>query len=194
MLQDVIISRVRVKILTLFLTHPGQIFHVREIVRQTKEEINAVRRELSHMEKCGMVSKEHRANRLYYIFRKDYPLYYELLELVAKTTGLGGNILKNKNKLGKVKYLMLSGRFIRNLPRKSDTVDILAVGNIILPQVGQLVKEEEVRKGTEINYTVMTEDEFEFRKRRKDPFIVNVLSDSRIMIIGDEEEMIKTAS
>jgi hypothetical protein len=191
MLEDVIISRVRVKILTLFLSHPRDIYHVREIVRQTDEEINAVRRELSHMEKCGMVTKEPRANRLYYTFRKDYPLYYELLELVAKTTGLGGDILKNKNKIGKVKFIMFSGAFVRNTLRKSENVDILAVGNIVIPQLAQLIKEDEVKKGTEINYTVMSEEEFMFRKKRRDPFIIDVLSGARIMIIGDEEELVK---
>ena len=66
MLEDIIISRVRVKILTLFLSHPGTIFHVRDIVRKVDEEINAVRRELAHMEAAGMVSKEQRANRLFF--------------------------------------------------------------------------------------------------------------------------------
>jgi len=191
MLEDVIISRVRVKILTLFLSHPKEIYHVREIVRQVEEEINAVRRELSHLEKCGMVQKEPRANRLYYTFRKDYPLYFELLELVAKTTGLGGAILKNRNKLGKLKFLMISGSFIRNSVRKSEEVDLLAVGNIVIPQMALLIKEEEARKNTEINYTVMTEEEFAFRKRRRDPFILEVLQGPRIMIVGDEEELVK---
>ena len=45
-LEDLIISRVRVKMLSLFLSHPGTIFHVRDIVRKVDEEINAVRREL----------------------------------------------------------------------------------------------------------------------------------------------------
>lgn len=191
MLEDVIISRVRVKILTLFLSRPGEIFHVREIVRQTKEEINAIRRELFHLEKCGMVSKEPRANRLYYSFRKDYPLYYELLELVAKTTGLGGAILKNRNKLGKAKFIMISGSFIRNSRRRSADVDLLAVGNLVIPQLALLIKEEEARKSTEINYTVMTEEEFNFRKRRHDPFILEVLSGPRTMVVGDEEELVK---
>ena len=103
MLEDIIISRVRVKILTQFLSHPGTIFHVRDIVRKVSEEINAVRRELAHMERAGMVSKEARANRLFYTMRKDYPLYYELLELVGKTSGLGADILKQKAKLGKIR-------------------------------------------------------------------------------------------
>lgn len=190
MLEDIIISRVRVKLLELFFSNPGKIFHVREMVRRTGEEINAVRRELAHMEKAGMVTKEPRANRLYYAFRRDYPLYFELLELVAKTTGLGQDLFKNKAKLGKIKFAMLSGGFIRGLPPAAEKVDLLVVGNVVLPELAQIVKNEEVKRDKEINYTVMTEDEFEFRKKRRDPFILGVLEGSRIMIIGDEEELV----
>lgn len=190
-LEDIIISRVRVKILQLFLSHPGTIFHVRDIVRQLVEEINAVRRELAHMEKAGMVTKEPRANRLFYSFRKEYPLYFELLELVGKTSGLGLDIIKHKAKLGKLKFVMMSGRYLRGRERKSTTdVDLLIVGTVVLPELGQLIKAEEVRREREVNYTVMSEEEFAFRKRRRDPFVVSVLSGSRVMIIGDEEEMI----
>jgi len=178
-----------VKILQLFLSHPGTIFHVRDIVRQLGEEINAVRRELAHMEKAGMVTKEPRANRLFYSFRKEYPLYFELLELVGKTSGLGLDIIKHKAKLGKLKFVMMSGRYLRGRERKSTTdVDLLIVGTVVLPELGQLIKAEEVRREREVNYTVMSEEEFAFRKRRRDPFVVSVLSGSRVMII--EEEMI----
>ncbi|MFH0864104.1 MAG: hypothetical protein V1858_03385 [Candidatus Gottesmanbacteria bacterium] len=190
MLEDLIISRVRVKLLELFLINPGKIFHVREMVRRTDEEINAVRRELAHLEKGGMVTKEPRANRLYYAFRKDYPLYFELLELVAKTCGLGREVIKNKIKLGKVKFVMLSGAFIRGIPVSPEKVDLLVVGNVVLPELSQIVKNEEIRRDKEINYTVMTEDEFGFRKRRRDPFILSILEGSRVMIIGDEEELV----
>ncbi len=190
MLADLIISRVRVKLLTIFLTSPGKIIHVRQLVRESKEEINAVRRELLHMEKAGMVSKEHRANRLYYTFRKDYPLYFDLLELIAKTTGLGGAILKNRTKLGRIKLAMLSGRFARNLPGAAERVDLLIVGNVVVPEVAALVREEELHRTREIFFTPMTEEEFVFRKKKKDPFIVGVLEGSRIMLVGDEEELV----
>lgn len=192
MLEDIIISRVRVKMLSLFLSHPGTIIHVRDIVRKVGEEINAVRRELAHMEKAGMVTKEQRANRLFYTFRKDYALYFELLELVGKTSGLGYDIYKNKAKLGKIKYAMISGRFLRNIPKHSSTdVDLLIVGNVVLPELAQLVKQEEVRRNRELNYTVMTEEEFNFRKSRRDPFVLSILEKSRVMIIGDEEELVE---
>lgn len=190
MLEDLIISRVRVKLLQIFLTEPGQIIHVRELVRRSKEEINAVRRELAHMDKAGMVSKEHRANRLYYTFRKDYPLYYDLLELITKTTGLGGTILRNKNKLGRVKFAMLSGKIARNIPGSAEKVDLLIVGNVVIPEVAALVREEEVRRGREIFFTPMTEEEFAFRKKKKDPFILGILEGGRVMVVGDDEELL----
>ncbi len=190
MLNDLIISKVRVKLLQIFLSQPGKIIHVRELVRQSKEEINAVRRELAHMEKAGMVSKEHRANRLYYSFRKDYPLYFDLLELITKTSGLGGAILRQKGKIGKVKFAMLSGKFARNIPGSAEKVDLLIIGSIVIPEVAALVREEELRRGREIFFTPMTEEEFVFRKKKKDPFILGILESARIMVIGDEEELI----
>ncbi len=190
MLSDIITSRVRVKLLTLLLVSPTEMIHVRDMVRRIDEEINAVRRELAHMEKCGMVIKERRANRLYYSFRKTYSLYFELLELVIKTSHLGGNILKNRAKLGKIKFAMMSGKFARNIHHASTEVDVLIVGTVVLPELGQLVRLEEGRRGREINYTVMTEEEFDFRKRRRDPFILSIIQGSRIMLIGDEEELL----
>lgn len=191
MLEDIIISRVRVKILTLFLTHPGTIFHVRDIVRKVGEEINAVRRELSHMEQAGIVAKEQRANRLFYTMRKDYPLYNELLVIIGKTSGLGWDIIKQKAKLGKIKFAMLSGRYLRNIPKRSpNDIDLLVVGSVVLPELAQFVKTEEARRNTEINYTVMTEEEFTFRKRRRDPFVLSILEGSRVMILGDEEDLV----
>jgi len=191
LLEDLIISRVRVKILTLFLTNPTKIYHVRDIVRKVDEEINAVRRELAHLEKGGMLSKEQRANRLFYAFRKDYPLYFELMELITKTSGLGWDIVKNKAKLGKIKFAMLSGRYMRGLPHQGgDDVDLLIVGAVVLAELGQFVKNEEVKRERELNYTVMTDEEFAFRKRRRDPFVLEILSGSRLMLIGDEVELV----
>lgn len=191
MLSDLIVSRVRVKVLQLFFLSPGKIFHVRDIVRRTEEEINAVRRELAHLEKAGFMSKEHRANRLFYMLRKDHPLYFDLLELLEKTKGLGSEIIKNKLKLGKIKYAMISGRYARAIPRTGNDVDLLVVGKVVLPELSQIVRKEEVRRESEINYTVMSEEEFEFRKRRRDPFIIEILKGSRIMVIGDEYELVK---
>jgi len=190
MFSDLITSKSRVKVLNVFLANPTEMYHVRELVRRTGDEINAVRRELSFLEKKGVLEREPRANRVYYFLAKSYPFYYDLLRLGAKTIGLGGEVVKNRVKLGKIKYAMFSGRFLRKMKEQPDEVDFLIVGNVVLPELALLIREEEKRLNTEINYTVMTEEEFDFRKKKRDPFIISILSGSRVMPLGDEETML----
>src|SRR4030043_1227887 len=113
MLIDILISKVRVKIIELFLGSPNSAYHVREIVRRVDEEINAVRRELSRLEKTGLLQSEWRANRRFYFLKRDYIFYSELLSIVNKNVGLGGAVIKNKEKLGKIKNAFFQTRFIR---------------------------------------------------------------------------------
>ena len=190
MLSDLIISQVRIKTLNHFFEHPSSAYHVRELVRILQEEINAVRRELGYLEKRNILKKEPRGNRIYYSLRRDYPYYFDLLELVAKTNGVAREILKLKNKLGKIKFAVMSGSFVRGESFDENKVDLLIIGQIVLPELDALVKNEQLRKNREMNYTVMSEEEFKFRKERKDPFVFGILLGSRVMIIGDEEELV----
>lgn len=190
MLSDLITSKSRVKLLNVFLSEPSQMYHVRELVRRTGDEINAVRRELAYLQDKGLLEREPRANRVYYSLSKSYPFYFDILRTGAKTLGLGAAILKNRVKLGKIKYAMFSGHFARRMKNSPDEVDLLVVGTVVLPELALLVREEEKKLNSEINYTVMTEDEFSFRKKKRDPFIASILSGSRVMLIGDEESML----
>ncbi len=189
-LQDFIISKVRIKLLEVFLKDPEDMFYIRQLTRQIGEEINAVRRELIHLRSVGMLKDEKRGNRIYYTFNKNYLFHKELMSMIGKTTGLGLALTKAAPKLGKLKFVMVSGRFVRHMPRAKDTVDLLLVGELIMPQLTEVLKEQESVLSREINYTVMTEAELIYRKSHNDPFIGRILEASRVMIMGDEEELV----
>lgn len=190
MLRDLITSKTRVKLLSAFLADPSSMHHVRELARLTGDEINAVRRELLLLEKKGIANKEPRANRVYYYLDKNYPFYFDLIRTHAKLSGLGADIITNRVKLGKIKYAMLSGKFVRNIAKNAEDVDLLVVGVVVVAELTLLVKSEQARRNHEINYTVMTEEEFDFRKKRRDPFILSIINGSRLMLIGDEEALL----
>jgi len=190
MLSTLIISKCRIKLLETFLGQPKEIFYIRQLVRLIGEEINAVRRELAHLEKGGLVKKENRGNRIYYWLDQNASLYGDLLALFSKRVGLGGAIIKNKNKIGRIWLAMLSGRFARWLPTKEGAVDLLIVGDVLMPELGKIVHAEETKVGREINYTAMSRQEFEFRKKRHDPFLSGILTDARIMLVGDELDLV----
>ncbi len=189
-LQDLMVSRVRVKMLELFFTNQRELYYVRDITRKIKEEINAVRRELDRLSTAGLLKSEERGNRLYYYLNTKYVFYQEIEQIIAKTTGLGRTIRKLQNKLGNLEFVMLSGRFVRGLPVSQNQVDVIVIGEVVLQDLSDLIKAEEQVRGREINYAVFSHDEFEFRKQRRDPFIMDALYDSRIMVIGSEDEFV----
>ena len=190
-LNDLLISKVRVKVLELFFKNPEEIYYVREITRLVKEEINAVRRELERMLECGLLKSEQRANRLYYYLNKNYLYYQELQRIVAKSTGLGKKIRRYRRKLGTLSFVVFSGTFIAHQTPRPDELDIIFVGDVVLPELEQLIKAEQVELGREINYAVLSADEFEFRKTRRDPFVMEFLYAVRAMIIGEENEFVQ---
>lgn len=192
MFEDLITSKTRIKVINTYLENPKEMYHVREVVRRVNEEINAVRRELIHLEKNGILKKEPRANRVYYFLNDNYPFYEDILRIYVKSHGIGIDIIKSKAKLGRIKFAMLTGTFAKNREATENEVqvDILVVGTVVLPELNLLIKKEEEKRGREINYTVMSEEEFEFRKKRRDPFITKVISGSRIMLIGDEDALL----
>jgi len=190
-LQDFMISRVRVKMVELFYSNSEEMYYVREITRAIKEEINAVRRELDRMLGNGMLRSEERGNRLYYQLNKRYLYHQELQQMVVKSTGLGEKIRKYRRKLGQVSFVMFSGKFVQGLAPSQGEVDLLVVGEIVLPELEQLIKQEEKKHDREINYAVFSDEEFEFRKTRRDPFMMDVLYGTRVMVLGSEVEFVE---
>jgi DNA-binding transcriptional ArsR family regulator len=190
-LVDFMISKVRVKMVHLFFRNPAQIYYVRQITREIDEEINAVRRELERMTAAGIVRSEQRGNRLYYSLNKQYDYYPELLRLAIKSSGLGLAIKKNRKAIGNPKFVMFSSKFAQHRARLRDEVDMLLVGDVKMQELQPLISAEEALRGYEINYTVMSEDEFDFRKTRRDPFVNEILAGGRIMVIGDEDVLVE---
>lgn len=190
-LEALFISKVRIKLLELFLSNPGAFVYVRELVRLVDEEVNAVRRELNRMQKIGLLRSEERANRLYYQLRTDFTFYPELLRMFAKTADLGGDIVSHQKELGGVKHAVMSAAFVKGRVARAHEVDLLVIGRINTTVLSELVKKAQAHHGHEINYTVLTEEEFRFRKKRHDPFVTGFLQQTWINLIGDEEELVR---
>lgn len=188
MLNKIFISEVRVNILKLLLLNPKRSYHVRAIVRHVGAEINAVRRELENLCEIELVSKRQSSNRIFHQINTNHPFYSDLLSLVAKEDGIGASIVKKAKFIGDMDYAVLSLAFLRGRKSTALDVDLFIVGNVDVKVLEGIVKEDEEKMGREINYSVMGMEEFMNRKRTNDPFIYRVLTQSRTMLIGDDEK------
>jgi len=191
-LNEIFVSKVRVKIFKLFLRKGAPEFlHIREVTRQVGAEINAVRRELERLTKVGFLKREPRGNRVYFRVRPEFNLYGDLLSLIAKETGLGKDLLDNLGNLGNIKLIFFSKPFYLGRVSRPTEVDLFILGRLDLNLLDKIIKGEEKETGREINYTVLTDEEFEFRRKRKDTFITNILLEPRIVVYGNDEKYAK---
>jgi predicted transcriptional regulator len=86
-LETLFSSRVRLKVLEVFLTNPTEKYHSRELARIIGERQNAVWRELQKLEEAGLLHSEAHGNRKEYVCARESPLYPELRRLILKARG-----------------------------------------------------------------------------------------------------------
>jgi len=187
LLKSLLVSKVRVDILKLFLLRPGASYHVRGIARKVGAEINAVRRELANLARIGLLKKTPQKNRLYYSVRQEFPLFNEVLGLVVKECGLGRTFSRGRSS-GEVKLAFISIPYLKGRVAGPDEIDLMIVGRISAGKVARLIKIEEKRRGHEVNYTVLTEKEFEALKKRRDPFLLSAIFQPKIILTPGAEE------
>lgn len=190
-LKRLLTSQTRLKLIDILFNSPSEIYYVRELVRLTHEEINSVRRELENLVQGSIISREVRGNRLYYWANPDHHLFYDLLVLAHKHSGVGSKIQENHLKLGKVKALFYSQDFLYRAIEDHGNVDLLIIGEISLKLADELVKAEETALGREINYMVMDMNELHLRLSKRDPVLVDFFLKYPALIIGNPKSLFK---
>jgi DNA-binding transcriptional ArsR family regulator len=189
--ENLFISKVRIKALSYFLLNPTRPLHLRGAVREFNEEINAVRRELTRLEGMKFLSTEEKGNRKYFTLNLDHPFISELMAIFHKTHGLGGEIAENIKKLGEVDYAFLTPAFTKGSYYGVQVVDLVIIGAVDMNQLSTIIRKQEDKLQKEIHYTVLTFSEFQLRRRRRDQFILDLMVQDLVMLAGKKEDLIK---
>ncbi len=182
-------SKVRTKLLDIFLSSPEARYYIRELERKIKEEAKNISRELQNLEAIGLLSSEKQGNQKIYTVNKDFFLYSELKGLIYKTTGVFG-ILKNAMvKLEGVETAFVYGSYATGNETQSSDVDLIVVGKLDLAALNEVINELEDTLKREINYICFDREEFEERKKKKDAFLCEVMS-NKIMVLKDSKNAV----
>ena len=196
MIDSLFGSKTRVKLLHLFLNNPEKSFYVREITRMIDEQITSVRRELANMVSVGIVQQDAIDNKLYYSVNEDYPYIKPLAAIFSdKNTedGMGAaSSVSWKDSLGRMRGLRLaiiSGKLVVG---SSSAVDLLLVGDdMSAVTIKNLVKKIEKDRKIEINYAVISYDDFYYRMSVKDRFIMDIIRNKHFVLVDTENIMRK---
>jgi predicted nucleotidyltransferase len=182
-------SKIRVKLLDAFLSSPEARFYIRELARRIKEEAKNMSRELKSLEALGILRSESQGNLKYYSVNKDFFLYSELKAIILKTTGVQGLLKEELKKLKGIEAAFIYGSYASGEESERSDIDVMIIGSPDLTELNEIINESEGKLSREINYMCFDRKEFEERKKNKDPFIIDVLSDEKIILIDSEDEL-----
>jgi hypothetical protein len=202
MIDQLFGSKTRVKLLGLFYQNPGRSFYVREITRKIDEQINSVRRELANMLSIGIISSDTSNNKLYYEVNQDFEHYDSLAEMfggkprkkvvkkqksdqpidISKEPMVEETIPSEERlpedeyiqgilRAGNVRSLIYTGQFTRD---SIAGVDIVVIGDINVPNLEHAISALEQAEKKEIIYSVLTPDDYLYRKQINDRFVSNL--------------------
>ncbi len=191
MLETLITSRVRRKVLALFLLNPEKEFYGREVARRTEENAHAVSVELGRLESSGLLKSRASARLKYYSANKGYPIYEELKRIMIKTEGIGDLLRKGLGAAEELKFAFIYGSFAKGEERAGSDIDLMIVGEIQPSKLNRMIRALERQIGRDVNYSIYPVNEFV--ARRKEGFIQDILRSKKIMLIGREDELKRLA-
>ncbi len=189
MLERLFISKVRLKILKQYLLDIGQEFHIRELVRLLNEEINAVRRELKNLEAFGLLKSRRQANRIIYSLNHNSPFIYELRSMILKDSEELKLMAKVLGAINNIDVAIITQAYMSKKYEDDSDVDLLIIGK---PDINKLTKEMGVVEkefGRDLKMAVLTQEDFEFRKKRREKFILEVIEKDKIVLLGSPNKI-----
>ena len=129
MLETLITSKTRIKLLTKFFLNPQAKAYLRGLERSFGESSNAVRCELNRFEQAGLLSSAVEGNRKVYSANTNHPLFQDIHNILRKQLGIDHVIDEITARLGYVEQVWLSGEFAKG--HDSTSIELILVGTII---------------------------------------------------------------
>jgi len=165
MLDTLITSKTRIKLLLKFFLNSSASAYLRSLESEFGESTNAIRVELNRFEKVGLLETFSKGNKKMFRANTNHPMFSDIQNLLKKYIGIDQIIEKIINRLEKVKQVYISGAFA--LGNDSPVIDLIVIGNDIdRNYLSSLIEKTEKLVKHHISFAVIKSDEIEtYRKK-----------------------------
>ncbi len=185
------LTKTRAALLKLLLTNPERSFYMQEIGRILGKKPGTFQRTINNMASEGILISEYKANARFFKVNKKYPIYKELKSIVFKTVGIQGSIREVLEEIGNVKFSFIYGSYAKAKETYFSDIDIAVIGTADEDKLIKALDRLEDKFQREINYKLYTFKKFKKEIEEKEPFILEIIRDKKIMLIGNENELRK---
>jgi len=179
-------SKIRKRIILLFIYNQNTEFYLSEIARMVNTSAGTAQRELNRLLNIDFIIFRKRANLNIYMLNKKYSLIEEVKAIVRKTFGVEVELRKELSKIINITSAFLFGSYVKGEFKSESDLDLFVIGEMDEDQVFKAVQKVENLIGKEINYHIA--DKSEFSKKCKNSFFHKEIIQNYILLIGSEDE------
>lgn len=154
MLDSLITSKTRLRLLIKFFINAANQGHMRGLAEEFNESTNAIRKELNNLSKAGYLEKKTIQNRIAYRANTKHPLFSSLQNIVHKYLGLDTIVSRILDRMGDVQQVVLTGDYAEG--RDTGTIEVTIVGRSLNETyLDQLAIKVEETIGRRVKFTLL---------------------------------------
>lgn len=171
MLDTLITSKTRLRLLIKFFLNSSTTSYLRDLESEFGESSNAIRLELNRLEQAGMLTSETRGNKKYFRANASHPMFSDLQNILRKYTGIDEVVERVVRKLGNVESAWLTGSMARGIDE--GIIDIMLVSDQLdSTYLASLTEKAEQLINRKIRYLVLTSAEAPAFFSREEPCVL----------------------
>ncbi|MGH2491869.1 MAG: nucleotidyltransferase domain-containing protein [Candidatus Limnocylindria bacterium] len=187
-MPDIERSATEARLLALLTSTPGQEFHTRDLVRRIDGSPRPVQLALEKLLRQGLIESRRVGPLRMWWMDPVNPLYPALRDLYARTVGLVAQLRTILEREASVRYAFVFGSYARGDDDVRSDIDVFIVGDLRGHDLLESLQSLEATLGREINPVMWSGRELLTRARESAPFLMTLLAEPKIWIVGDEDE------
>jgi len=176
-------SKITQKLLGYLFLHNAEELYVNELLQTLDVDKRNLVKKLNELEGNGLLKSRTRGNMRLYSINKKFPLFKEYERIFLKTVGVEEKLRKILNGQKGVREAYIYGSYPQGKLTHTSDIDVMVIGSHSSIALQNLISGLQREINREINVVDMDKDEFDKRKKKKDPFLLGVLKKKNIKLI-----------
>jgi predicted nucleotidyltransferase/biotin operon repressor len=176
-------STVTQKVLGYFFLNPQESLYINELANKLSVDKRNLVKKIRELEDKGLLISQQRGNLKFYSINPKFPLYEEYKNIILKTLGLEKQLAKLLSGVPGIEQAYIYGSYAANKMGAHSDIDLLVIGKHQAIALQRKISKLQRELDREINVTSIDKKELLTRRRRKDPFIINIFKNKTIALV-----------
>jgi hypothetical protein len=158
MIESIITSKTRIKLLLKFFLNAQTTSYLRGLEAELGESTNSIRVELNRLENAGLLNSSTEGNKKLFFANIRHPLFSEINSILKKFVGIDQIIERVTSQIGDLQSAYITGDFA--VGKDSPIIDLALIGDHLdKSYIDTLIDRAEEMINRQIKYLILTEDE-----------------------------------